>query len=128
MQFINELSSIFRDDVCVLSVSGTAAVINPKYTTDTSTTSSRVLVAAVGSAPKDINQPAERSDVIREVAQSLPINSKMLSTPTTITDIEHETELVSTKSNKETGCTLCHMPYRKSSTFDMHTKKCSTCK
>lgn len=129
MKFIKELSFFFSDDVCVLSVSGTAAVINPKYTTDTSTTSSRVLVASVGSAPKDINQSsAERSDVLKEVAQPLPINNKMLSTPTTITDIEHETEPVSTKSHKETGCTLCHMPYRKSSTFDMLTKKCSTCK
>lgn len=121
----------------MLSVSGTAAVINPNYTTDAATISSRVLVAPVGSAPKDINH-LERTDadkdirkivMTKDVAQSLPINDKMLPTPTTITDIEHETESVSSKMNKETGCTLCHIPYRKSSTFDMHTcKKCSTCK
>lgn len=123
--------------MCVLSVSGTAAVINPKYTTDTATTTSRAIVAPVGSAPKDINQ-SERSDVdkdmrkivaVKDVAQSLPINDKMLPTPMTVVDVENETETASLKVNKETGCTMVHIPYRKSSTFDMHTcKKCSTCK
>lgn len=114
-------------------------MINPKYTTDTIVAaSSRVLVAtSVESAPKDISQASsERSDaqdirkvvVTKDVAHSLPINDKILSTPATITEIEHETETVSSKVNRETGCTLCHIPYRKSSTFDMHSKKCSTCK
>ncbi len=117
----------------MLSVSGTAAVINPKYTTEISATSGRTI--GVGSAPKDINQLSSDAEkdvrknvVTKDVAQSLPINDKISSTPTTINDVEHETELVSLKANKETGCTLCHIPYRKSSTFDMHSKKCSTCK
>ncbi|XP_037041487.1 C2 domain-containing protein 5 isoform X2 [Bradysia coprophila] len=121
------------DDVCVLSASGTAAVINPKYTTDIAT-SGRLLVASVGSAPKDINQSVSdvekdfrRVAVTKDIAQSLPINDKALSTPTTITDVEHETELVSLKINKETGCTLCHIPYRNSATFNMQAKKCASC-
>lgn len=121
-----------RDDVCVLSVTGTAALINPKYTfeTFTSAPTKTYIATVVGSAPKDIPPPQERTDEkdirklvsSKEVAQSLPISDKKLS------DLEHETESVSLKIAKETGCTLCHIPYRKSSTFDMHTKKCSLCK
>lgn len=119
--------------MCVLSVSGTAAVINPKYTPDIASTSGRVLVATSGSAPKDSNQPSLDVDkdyrkFTKDIAQSLPTNDKISSATTTISDMDHETDVVSTKSIKETGCTLCHIPYRKSSTFDMHTKKCSTCK
>ncbi|KAG4065214.1 hypothetical protein HA402_007611 [Bradysia odoriphaga] len=118
------------DDVCVLSASGTAAVINPKYTTDIATASGRLLVASVGSAPKDINQSVSDMEkdfrkvaVTKDIAQSLPVND----TPTTITDADHETELVSLKINKDTGCTLCHIPYRNSATFNMQAKKCASC-
>lgn len=119
----------------MLSASGTAAVINPKYTTDIATASGRILVASVGSAPKDINQSVSDMEkdfrkvaVTKDIAQSLPVNDKALPTSTTITDAEHETELVSLKTNKETGCTMCHIPYRNSATFTMQAKKCATCK
>lgn len=119
----------------MLSASGTAAVINPKYTTDIASASGRVLVASMGSASKDINQSVTDMEkdfrkvaVTKDFAQSLPTNDKTLPTPTAITDADHETELASSKVNKETGCTLCHMPYRNSATFNMQAKKCATCK
>lgn len=106
-------------------------MINPKYSPDVATSSGRVLIPSASSALKDTNQSDDkdvRKVVTKDVAQSLPSNDKISSVPTTITDADHETDLVPMKMNKETGCTLCHTPYRKSSTFDMHTKKCSTCK
>lgn len=102
----------FRDDVCVLSAIGTAAIINPQFTmSEGGKPQSAALIPAT--TPKD----SER-DLLKEL-KHLNVGPQKAA--------EFDSE--ATSAQIPTGCFLCHIPHSKLTLpVSGKMKKCAVCK
>lgn len=101
--------------MCVLSVIGTAAVINHQFTT--SETGKGQTVALIH--PSSLKESAEK-DIINEMKQ---LNVNETEKFENILNQNHS------NSHTPTGCSLCHITYNKLSLpVNGKMKKCAVCK
>lgn len=113
---------IFRDDVCVLSVIGTAAIINHQFTASEAnkipTVGSKDAAAGIG-ADSELTKDSKQMHLSQKNGVDLAAN-----------DVETATNNVnSLPSATPTGCSLCHIPYSKLALpVNGKMKKCSVCK
>jgi len=147
---------ILRDDVCVLSATGTAAVMNLQYMGDItiidSTTSLQRSNISTNSN-KDVLQTSydqqQRQDhgdkdTIGKDNNKTPLKIIEISTTAKNEDNEIEMATIINKENNQNmlntsgslhyhqtniNCSLCHIPYSQASVpFQCHMKKCAICK
>lgn len=134
----------FRDEVCVLSATGTAAVINLHYTGELPILDSSII------SKKDTSKEIMTSSLDRQefengkdVKNGIPVKVN------DETKTDSDQELNSSAQNKEnnqniinatpppkilpkancTNCSICHIPYSQTSVpFRINMKKCAVCK
>lgn len=96
----------FRDDVCVLSVIGTAAIINPQFT--------------MIEVSKTQTMTPKENDLPREMRN-------MSFYPTKLCDSDRNGD--NNMPNIPSGCSLCHIPHNKIGLpVSGKMKKCAICK
>lgn len=111
-----------RDDVCVLSVIGTAAIINHQFTTSETNKGQ-----AVGT--KDTASGVAVDTELSKDLKQMHVSQKN-GGDSTANDVEAATNNVNNASSTTpTGCSLCHIPYSKLALpVNGKMKKCSVCK
>lgn len=127
----SEVTTI-SDDVCVLSATGTAAVINFQYTGDH--TISSLMTSSLDRQEFDYDV----KEGVKELKISGKSDSDVFETAPGVSPQQHPTgslkessasNLSVPKIGKSQTCIICHLPYNQSTLpFHVNTKKCSTCK
>lgn len=109
--------------MCVLSVIGTAAIINHQFTT--SEANKAQLVGAKEAGGVGISAENEISKDLKQ----MHVSQKNSGDPAT-NEVETATNNVNSSSSATpTGCSLCHIPYSKLALpVNGKMKKCSVCK
>ncbi|XP_052867899.1 C2 domain-containing protein 5 [Anopheles cruzii] len=114
------------DDICVLSATGTAAVINLHFGCDHVWTADAPGLNVSGEGPGDgagkehMTSSLDRQDFDRDYSISRE------HTPNTV---EGEGTLMEGPSGMSNKCSMCHVPYSLGSVnFRVHAAKCSMCK
>lgn len=108
--------------MCVLSVIGTAAIINHQFTA-----SDANKIATVGS--KDATAGVLADNELTKDSKQMHLSQKN-GVDSATNDIETATNSVNNSSSATpTGCSLCHIPYSKLALpVNGKMKKCSVCK
>lgn len=120
---------IFRDDVCVLSVTGTAAIINLMFTSGEIGVLNTTLSKGTLDTDREIDAILKKNSPPKSQSSSGKMASSKISK---IVEVENGSSELSAKKSiieNDADCSICHIPYSRSSVpFNEHMKKCLICK
>lgn len=123
----------FSDDVCVLSVTGTAAIINLLFTSGEIGVLNTALSATAKVSSGGAESNNDNSDAT--LKKSSPPKSQLANNGGKSAALKHSKSTensVSTEKNtaeNSIDCSICHIPYSRTSVpFNEHMKKCLVCK
>lgn len=116
-------ATTISDDVCVLSATGTAAVINMLY----NRTASQVELTGV--KPPVMSTSLEERDVMKEVKHMVDVSVTSKDPTSTSYGVTPKNSLLSQLTSPKLACTMCHVPYSHSSVpFNIKMKRCVVCR
>lgn len=120
---------IFSDEVCVLSATGTAAVINLQFKTG----EVGLLNAAVPSKPQPspmISSAKDDGEVFQPSKPGTSADATSGGMSKSETDADAGTSnFVDAAIQNAPNCTICHIPYSVTSVpYNVRMKKCAVCK
>ncbi|XP_055923455.1 C2 domain-containing protein 5 isoform X1 [Eupeodes corollae] len=116
-------ATTISDDVCVLSATGTAAVINMLY----NRTASQVELTGV--KPPPMSTSLEERDILKEVKHLVDPSSASKDIISTSYGVTPKNSLLSQLTSPKLACTMCHVPYSLSSVpFNVKMKRCAVCR
>ncbi|XP_055848017.1 C2 domain-containing protein 5 isoform X2 [Episyrphus balteatus] len=116
-------ATTISDDVCVLSATGTAAVINMLY----NRTASQIELTGV--KPPAMSTSLEERDILKEVKHLVDPSSASKDIMSTSYGVTPKNSLLSQLTSPKLACTMCHVPYSLASVpFNVKMKRCAVCR